>query len=213
MLKSKSKKVSFDKTQANVLVLKLASNSKHIIKATVQVESLIMCDVYLLGSYCSTYEYKAKGHTSHIKRELKNKNLYGTEKSSNAYINKLFQCSNSPLMREVFGINQNSNQIKSTLDNMKLKSRYAITEYIKAHELDDNGNVIAKPKVEKEDKPKEEKIENLNTAQFLDRIYQAINEKIEDKSCKEYQDFALKISQDAKHFAEEKTMAELQKTA
>jgi hypothetical protein len=208
---SKSKKVSFDKTQANVLVLKLASNSKHIIKATVQVESLIMCDVYLLGSYCSTYEYKAKGHTSHIKRELKNKNLYGIK--SNAYINKLFQCSNSLLMREVFGINQTSNQIKSTLEKLKLHTRYAITEYIKAHELDDNGNVIAKPKVEKEDKPKEEKIENLNTAQFLDRIYQAINEKIEDKSCKEYQDFALKISQDAKHFAEEKTMAELQKTA
>jgi hypothetical protein len=210
---SKNKKVSFNKTQANVLVLKLAGNSKHIEKASVHIESLIMCDIYLLGSYCSTYDYKSKGHTSYIKSELISKNLYGSESNSKSYINRLFQCSNSLLMREVFGINQTSNQIKSTLEKLKLHTRYAILDYIKTHELTENGKVIAKPKVEKEDKPKAEKIENLNNAQFLDRIYQAINEKIEDKSCKEYQEFATKINQDAKHYAEEKTKAELEKIA
>jgi hypothetical protein len=210
--KTKNKKASFNKTEANVLINKLVSSSKHLSSGVQKVEDYIVSDIYTTASYCSFYDYKSKSHTSYIKRELENKNIYNIFGNSKAYINRLFQCSNSLLMREVYGINQTDIQIKKTLDKLGLKTRYAILDYINSHELTEQGEVIEKPKKEpKEEKPKEEKIENLNLAQFFDKLYNLINDKVENKSCKEYQEFASKINQDVKKAGEEMTKAKLEK--
>jgi|TARA_R100000093_G_C1930369_1_gene68529 hypothetical protein len=175
---NKKSNKSFDKTQANIISNAIIRNAKDINKSELNTSSLILIDICKLASHCSTYEFKAKGHTSYIKKELlRNENLYGSKSKTKSRINRLFECANSPVMRSIYGINQNEKQIKTTLDKLNLECQEDILNYKKLYTLDKHDNLIEKPSVEKPSVEQSNDKSKITDTEFLDNQLVAIKER------------------------------------
>ena len=176
---SKIKKVKFNKTEANVISNKIVRNAKNINHAEANTSSLIMVDVIALASYCSSYDYVERGHTTYIKKEVtKNKSLYGSESATREKVKRLFEVSNSPVMRAIFGINQTEAQIRKTLKSLELETQEDIINYKKLYSVDKLGNLIENPKISKDSK--DSKDSEVSDSVYLDKVFNSIKDKIVD---------------------------------
>ena len=134
---TKIKKVKFNKTEANVISNKIIRNAKNINHSEANTSSLIMIDVVALASYCSSYDYIERAHTSYIKKEVtKDKSLYGSESETREKVKRLFELANSPVMRAIYGINQTEAQIRKTLKSLELETQEDIINYKKLYSVD-----------------------------------------------------------------------------
>jgi hypothetical protein len=185
---SKIKKVKFNKTEANVISNKIVRNAKNINHAEANTSSLIMVDVIALASYCSSYDYVERGHTTYIKKEVtKNKSLYGSESATREKVKRLFEVSNSPVMRAIFGINQTEAQIRKTLKSLELETQEDIINYKKLYSVDKLGNLIENPKISKDSKESKDSKDSdvsidsdVSDSVFLDKVFNSIKDKIVD---------------------------------
>ena len=187
---TKIKKVKFNKTEANVMSNKIIRNAKNINHSEANTSSLIMIDIVTLASYCSGYDYSERSHTIYIKKEVtKDKSLYGTESATKEKIKRLFEVSNSPVMRAIYGINQSETQIRKTLKALELETQADIIKYKKLYSVDALGNLIENPKAKasKDSKAKASKDSEANVSEanvsdnvYLDRVFNDIKDKVVD---------------------------------
>jgi|TARA_R100001443_G_scaffold104468_1_gene113143 hypothetical protein len=217
----KSKKVKFNKTEANVISNKIIRNAKNINQSEANTSSLIMVDIVALASYCSTYDFSERGHTSYIKDEVtKNKKLYGTESETKSKVKRLFELANSPVMRAIYGINQSEAQIRKTLKALKLETQQDIINYKKLYSVDSLGNLIENPKAKaskdseakasKDSKAKDSDA-NVSDNVYLDRVFNDIKDKIVDTEALNIHIHKLvSLTRELKASGEADTKAELQ---
>ena len=209
----KTKKVNFNKTEANVISNKIIRNAKNINKSEANTSSLIMVDIVSLASYCSTYDFSERGHTSYIKKEVtKNKSLYGTESETKSKVKRLFEVSNSPVMRAIYGINQSEAQIRKTLKALELETQQDIINYKILYSVDSLGNLIENPKA-KASKDSEAKASDANVSDnvYLDRVFNDIKDKIVDTEALNIHIHKLvSLTRELKASGEADTKAELQ---
>jgi len=217
----KTKKVNFNKTEANVISNKIIRNAKNINKSEANTSSLIMVDIVSLASYCSTYDFSERGHTSYIKKEVtKNKSLYGTESETKSKVKRLFEVSNSPVMRAIYGINQSEAQIRKTLKALELETQQDIINYKILYSVDSLGNLIENPKAKaskdseaKASKDSEAKDSDANVSDnvYLDRVFNDIKDKIVDTEALNIHIHKLvSLTRELKASGEADTKAELQ---
>ena len=174
----KVKKIKFNKTNANVIAGKIVRNAKEINIAENQTSSLIMVDIIELASYCSSYDYKDRTHTSYIKSEiLKDKHLYGSKKATISKVNRLFECSNSPIMRAIYGENQTVNRVQKTLSDLKLDCQESILEYKKLYNIDSVGNLTEKPIKENVSSEIPENEIVFTDKEFCDNLFKQIEKR------------------------------------
>ena len=217
----KTKKVNFNKTEANVISNKIIRNAKNINKSEANTSSLIIVDIVALASYCSTYDFSERSHTTYIKKEVtKNKSLYGTESETKSKVKRLFEVSNSPVMRAIYGINQSEAQIRKTLKALELETQQDIINYKKLYSVDSLGNLIENPKAKaskdseaKASKDSEAKDSDANVSDnvYLDRVFNDIKDKIVDTEALNIHIHKLvSLTRELKASGEADTKAELQ---
>jgi hypothetical protein len=217
----KTKKVNFNKTEANVISNKIIRNAKNINQSEANTSSLIIVDIVALASYCSTYDFSERSHTTYIKKEVtKNKSLYGTESETKSKVKRLFEVSNSPVMRAIYGINQSEAQIRKTLKALKLETQQDIINYKKLYSVDSLGNLIENPKAKasKDSKAKASKDSEANVSEanvsdnvYLDRVFNDIKDKIVDTEALNIHIHKLvSLTRELKASGEADTKAELQ---
>lgn len=148
---TKSNKNKIDLTVANRAVFNIASNNKQLLIDNNKLEGTVFTDVIEASSACSYYEYKERGAVSHMKSELEGKNLNGSEEAGKVYLKKLFYCSNNKITRELIGDNQSIKQVKKTLEEAEITSRYLLEQYIKAIKNEDKAEAEAEEAEEAEE--------------------------------------------------------------
>ena len=220
----KTKKVNFNKTEANVISNKIIRNAKNINQSEANTSSLIIVDIVALASYCSTYDFSERSHTTYIKKEVtKNKSLYGTESETKSKVKRLFELANSPVMRAIYGINQSEAQIRKTLKALKLETQQDIINYKKLYSVDSLGNLIENPKAKaskdseakdsKASKDSEANVSEANVSDnvYLDRVFNDIKDKIVDTEALNIHIHKLvSLTRELKKSGEADTKAELQ---
>lgn len=165
---TKSKENKIDLTVANIAVFNIASNNKQLLIDNNKLEGTVFTDVIEATSACSHYDYKERGAVTHMKGQLEGKNLNGSAEAGKVYLTKLFYCSNNKITRELVGDNQTIKQVKKTLENAEITSRYLLEQYIKAIKAEDKAEAEAE-EVETEAEEAEEVIE-VTDAEFIAEI-------------------------------------------
>ena len=163
---TKSNKNKIDLTVANRAVFNIASNNKQLLIDNNKLEGTVFTDVIEATSACSYYEYRERGAVSHMKAELEGKNLNGSEEAGKVYLKKLFYCSNNKITRELIGDNQSIKQVKKTLEEAEITSRYLLEQYIKAIKNEDK----AEAEAEKAEAEEAEEVEEVTDEEFIAEI-------------------------------------------
>ena len=163
---TKSNKNKIDLTVANRAVFNIASNNKQLLIDNNKLEGTVFTDVIEATSACSYYEYRERGAVSHMKAELEGKNLNGSEEAGKVYLKKLFYCSNNKITRELIGDNQTIQQVKKTLEEAEITSRYLLEQYIKAIKNEDK----AEAEAEKAEAEEAEEVEEVTDEEFIAEI-------------------------------------------
>jgi len=163
---TKSNKNKIDLTVANIAVVSIASNNEQVLIDNNKLEGTVFTDVITATSACSYYEYKERGAVSHMKAELEGKNLNGSEEAGKVYLKKLFYCSNNKITRELIGDNQTIQQVKKTLEEAEITSRYLLEQYIKAIKNEDK----AEAEAEKAEAEEAEEVEEVTDEEFIAEI-------------------------------------------
>ena len=163
---TKSNKNKIDLTVANIAVVSIASNNEQVLIDNNKLEGTVFTDVIEATSACSYYEYRERGAVSHMKAELEGKNLNGSEEAGKVYLKKLFYCSNNKITRELIGDNQSIKQVKKTLEEAEITSRYLLEQYIKAIKNEDK----AEAEAEKAEAEEAEEVEEVTDEEFIAEI-------------------------------------------
>ena len=163
---TKSNKNKIDLTVANRAVFNIASNNKQLLIDNNKLEGTVFTDVIEATSACSYYEYRERGAVSHMKAELEGKNLNGSEEAGKVYLKKLFYCSNNKITRELIGDNQSIKQVKKTLEEAEITSRYLLEQYIKAIKNEDK----AEAEAEKAEAEEAEEVIEVTDEEFIAEI-------------------------------------------
>ena len=163
---TKSNKNKIDLTVANRAVFNIASNNKQLLIDNNKLEGTVFTDVIEATSACSYYEYRERGAVSHMKAELEGKNLNGSEEAGKVYLKKLFYCSNNKITRELIGDNQTIQQVKKTLEEAEITSRYLLEQYIKAIKNEDK----AEAEAEKAEAEEAEEVIEVTDEEFIAEI-------------------------------------------
>ena len=158
---TKSNKNKIDLTVANRAVFNIASNNKQLLIDNNKLEGTVFTDVIEATSACSYYEYKER-----MKSELEGKNLNGSEEAGKVYLKKLFYCSNNKITRELIGDNQSIKQVKKTLEEAEITSRYLLEQYIKAIKNEDK----AEAEAEKAEAEEAEEVIEVTDKEFIAEI-------------------------------------------
>jgi len=166
---TKSNKNKIDLTVANIAVVSIASNNEQVLIDNNKLEGTVFTDVITATSACSYYEYKERGAVSHMKAELEGKNLNGSEEAGKVYLKKLFYCSNNKITRELIGDNQTIQQVKKTLEEAEITSRYLLEQYIKAIKNEDKAEAEAE-KAEAEEAEEAEEVIEVTDEEFIAEI-------------------------------------------